>query len=48
MSTKCAPFVTDLFLIKYERDFLMYLSGNKEAEITEPSKSTYLDDLLNI
>ena len=50
MGTNCAPFVADLFLFCYERDFMTSLSGVKQAEIIEAFKSTsrYLDDLLNI
>ena len=50
MGTNCAPFVTDLFLFCYERDFMMSLSTDKDAEIIEAfnSMSRYLDDLLNI
>ena len=29
MGTNCAPLVADLFLFCYERDFIMYLSGDK-------------------
>ena len=50
MGTNCAPFVADLFLFYYERDFMILLSDVKQAEILESVKSTsrYLDDLLNI
>ena len=50
MGTNCAPFVADLFLFCYERDFMTSLSDVKQAEIIEAFKSTsrYLDDLLNI
>ena len=46
----CAPFVADLFLFCYERDFLLSLSANNHTDITEAFNSTsrYLDDLLNI
>ena len=33
MGTNCAPMVADLFLIRYERDFIMSLSGDKQADI---------------
>ena len=48
--TNCAALVADLFLFCYERDFMMSLSGDKEAEIIEAfnSTSTYLDDFFNI
>ena len=50
MSNNCAPLLADLFLFCYERGSMTYLSGVKQAEITEAFKSTsrYLDDLLNI
>ena len=50
MGTNCAPFIADLFLFCYERDFMTSLSDVKQAEIIEAFKltSTYLDDLLNI
>ena len=50
MGTNCVPLVAYLFLFCYERDFMTYLSGVKQAEIIEAFKSTsiYLDDLLNI
>ena len=33
MGTNFAPMVADLFLIRYERDFMMSLSGDKQADI---------------
>ena len=51
MGTNCAPFVADLFLFCYERDFIMSLSVENQSEIIEAfsfSTSRYLDDLLNI
>ena len=33
MSTNCAPLVADLFLFCYERDFMMSLSDDKQADI---------------
>ena len=49
MGINCAPFVADLFLFCYERDF-MSLSDNNLTDIIEAFNSTsrYLDDLLNI
>ena len=36
MSTNCAPLVADLFLLFFERDFMMFLlSDNKQAGIIE-------------
>ena len=50
MGTNCAPVVADLFLFCYERDFMLSLSDNNQADIIEAFNSTsrYLDDLLNI
>ena len=44
------PLVADLFLFCYERDFMMSLSDDKQADIIDPFKTTsrYLDDSLNI
>ena len=49
MGTSCAPLVADLFLFCYERDFMLSLSDNNQADIIEALNSTsrYLDDLLN-
>ena len=50
MGTNCAPLVADLFLFCYERDFMLSLSDNNQADVIEAFNSTsrYLDDLLNI
>ena len=50
MGPNCAPLVADLFLFCYERDFMLSLSDNNQADIIEAFNSTsrYLDDLLNI
>ena len=50
MGTNCAPLVADLFLFCYERDFMLSLSDNNQADVVETFNSTsrYLDDLLNI
>ena len=50
MATYCAPLVEDLFLFCYERDFMLSLSDNNQADIIKDFNSTsrYLDDLLNI
>ena len=50
MGTNCAPLFADLFLFCYERDFMLSLSDNNQADIIEAFNSTsrYLDDLLNI
>ena len=33
MRTNCAPLVADLFLFCYERDFMMSLSDDKQADL---------------
>ena len=50
MGTNCASLVADLVLFCYERDIMMSLSAEKDAEIIEAFNPTsrYLDDLLNI
>ena len=50
MGTNCAPFVADLFLFCYERDFMLSLSDNNQTDIIKAFNSTsrYLDDLFNI
>ena len=50
MGTNCASLVADLFLLCYERDFMLSMSDNNQADIIEAFNSTsrYLDDLLNI
>ena len=41
MGTNCAPLVADLFLFCYEREFLMSLSADKDAEIIEAFNTTF-------
>ena len=36
MGTNCAPLVSDLFLFCYERDFMMSLSDDKQADVIIP------------
>ena len=50
MVTNYAPFVADLFLFCYKRDFMTSISDDNQADITEVFNSTsrYLDDLLSI
>ena len=50
MGTNCAPLVADLFLFCYERDFMMSLSDDKQADVIVAFNTTsrYLDDILNI
>ena len=33
MGTNCAPLVTNIFLFCYERDFMISLSGDKQADV---------------
>ena len=39
MSTNCAPLVADLFLFCYERDFMLSLSDNNQADVVEAFNS---------
>ena len=49
MGTNCTPLVADLFLFCYERDFMMSLSDDKQADIDAfNTTSRYLDDILNV
>ena len=50
MGTNCAPQVADLFLLCYERDYMMSLSDDKQANVIDAFNTTskYLDDILNI
>ena len=50
VGTGCAPLVADLFLFCYERDFMMSLSDDKQADVIDAfnTASRYLDDILNI
>ena len=50
ISTNCAPLVADVFLFCYERDFMMSLSDDNQADVIDAFNSTsrYLDDILNI
>ena len=50
MGTYYAPLFADLFLFCYERDFMMSLSDEKQADIIDAFNTTsrYLDDILNI
>ena len=45
MSTNCANLVADLFLFCYERDFMMSLSDDKQADFIDAVNTTsrYLD-----
>ena len=50
MGAGCAPLVAGLFLFCYERDFVLSLSANGQANVVEAfsSASGYLDGLLNV
>ena len=50
MGTICAPRVADLVLFCYERDFMLSLYGDKDADVIEAFKSTlrYVDNMLII
>ena len=50
MGANWAPFVADLFLFCYERDFMLSLPEDNQSGVIEAFNSTsrYLDDLLNI
>ena len=50
MSTNCAHLVADLFLFCYERDFMVSLSDDKQADVIDAFNTTsrYLYDILNI
>ena len=49
MGTNCAPLVADLFLFCYERDLMMSLSDDKQADVIDAFKTTsrYLDHIMN-
>lgn len=50
MGTNCAPLVADLFLYCYERDFMLSLKPDTQADIINAFNKTsrYLDDILNL
>ena len=50
MGTNCALLVADLFLFCYERNFMMSLSDDNQADVIDAFNTTsrYLDDILNI
>ena len=47
MGTTCAFLAADLFLFCYERDFMMFLSGDKQADFIDSFNTTsrYLDTI---
>ena len=48
MGTSCAPLVADLLLVCYERDFMMSLSDDKQADIIKVFNTTsrYFNSIL--
>ena len=50
MGTNCAPLVAYLFLFCYDRDFMLSLSDDKQADVNDTFNTTsrYLNDILNI
>ena len=40
MGTNFDPLVTDLFLFCYERDFMMSVSDDKQADVIDASNTT--------
>ena len=50
MGNNCAPLIAELFLFCYERDFMMSLSDDKQADIIDAFNTTsrYLDDILDM
>ena len=50
MRTNCAPLVVDVFLFCYERDYMVSLSDDTQADMIDAFNTTlkYLDDILNI
>ena len=40
IGTNCAPLVADLFLFCYERDFMMSLSDDKQADVIDAFNTT--------
>ena len=49
MGTNCALLVADVYLFCYERDFMMSLSDDTQADVFDAFNTTsrYLDDILN-
>ena len=49
MGTNCTPLVANLFLFYYQKDFMMSLSDDKQADINVAfacnTTSRYLDDI---
>ena len=47
MGTNCAPLVADLFLFCYERDYMLSLSDNNQADIIEAFKVSKVAKIRN-
>ena len=47
MGTNCASLVADLFLFCFERDFMMSISDDKQADVIDAVNTTsrFLDDI---
>ena len=47
MGTNCAPLDADLLLFYYERDFMMSLSDDKQADVIDALTTTsrYLEEI---
>ena len=43
MGTNCAILVADLFLLSYERDFMVSLSDDKQADIINANLKLHQD-----
>ena len=50
LGTNCATLIVDLFLYRYERDFMLSLSPESQRDIIDAFNriSRYLDNILNI
>ena len=50
MGTNCTPLIAHVFLFCYERDFMMSVSDDKQADVIDAFNTTsrYFDDILNI
>ena len=49
MGTICAPLVADMCLFCYDRDCMLSISDNNQADVIDAFNSSfkYLDDMLN-
>ena len=48
MRTNCTPLVANLFLFCYERDFMLSLSDNDQADFVEEFNSTSIQDMFHV